>query len=66
LGEQNFAPHHVKPNLTTPEFEFTVVVLQILYWIYVNAIHSRVFILDLPTNIDSSFQEVVPARGFLA
>jgi hypothetical protein len=35
-----------------PELEFTVVCLQILVWIYVNAIHSRVFILDLPANID--------------
>jgi hypothetical protein len=34
------------------ELEFTVVYLQILVWIYVNAIHSHVFILDLPANID--------------
>jgi hypothetical protein len=32
----------------TPELEFTVVCWQILVWIYVNAIHSRAFILDLP------------------
>jgi hypothetical protein len=36
----------------SPELEFTVVCLQVLVWIYVNAIHSRVFILDLPANID--------------
>jgi hypothetical protein len=36
------------------ELEFTAVCLQILVWIYVNAIHSRVFILDLPANIDFS------------
>jgi hypothetical protein len=36
----------------SPELEFTVVCLQILVWIYVNAIHSCGFILDLPANID--------------
>jgi hypothetical protein len=40
------------PVLKTPKLEFTVVCLQILVWIYVNAIHSRVLILDLPANID--------------
>jgi hypothetical protein len=34
------------------ELVFTELILQILYWIYEIAIHSRVFILDLPHNID--------------
>jgi hypothetical protein len=34
------------------ELEFTDLILQILYWIYelANAIHIRVFLLDLPKN----------------
>jgi hypothetical protein len=35
----------------TPELVFTELILQILYWIYEIAIHSRVFQLDLPTTI---------------
>jgi hypothetical protein len=35
-----------------PEFVFTELVLQIFYWIYDIAIHSRIFILDLSSNID--------------
>jgi hypothetical protein len=47
----------------TSELEFTVVCLQILVWIYVNAIHSRVFILDLPANIDSEIYIIPFWRG---
>jgi hypothetical protein len=36
----------------TPELVFTELILQTLYWICAIAIHSRVFVLDLPTNID--------------
>jgi hypothetical protein len=35
-----------------PELVFTEIILQILYCIYEIAIHSRIFILDLPTNIE--------------
>jgi hypothetical protein len=38
--------------LSTPELVFTELVLQILYWIYEIAIHSGIFILEIPTNID--------------
>jgi hypothetical protein len=34
-----------------PELLFTELIYQILYWIYEIAIHSRVFILDLPIRI---------------
>jgi hypothetical protein len=34
------------------ELVFTVLFLKILYWIYEVVIHSRIFILDLPANID--------------
>jgi hypothetical protein len=36
----------------TTELLFTQLVLQILLWIYQFAIQGRVFITDLPTNID--------------
>jgi hypothetical protein len=36
----------------SPELVFTELILQILYWFYVIVIHSRIFILDLPINID--------------
>jgi hypothetical protein len=39
-------------NFLIPELVFTELILQILYWIYEIAIHSRVFILDLPTYKD--------------
>jgi hypothetical protein len=39
-------------TLIKPELVFTKLTLQILEWIYVIAIHSCVFILDLETNID--------------
>jgi hypothetical protein len=42
--------HVLNPNCT--ELVFTVVILQILNCIYEIAIHSRVFILDLPNDID--------------
>jgi hypothetical protein len=34
------------------ELVFTELILQILYGIYEIAIHSRIFLMDLPTNID--------------
>jgi hypothetical protein len=42
----------IAAKFSIPELEFTVVCLQILVLIYVNAIHSCAFILDLPANID--------------
>jgi hypothetical protein len=50
--QPRFLKTKICSKFLTTEFEFTVVCLQILVWIYVNAIHSRVFILDLPANID--------------
>jgi hypothetical protein len=35
-----------------PELVLTEQILQVLYWIYAIAIHSRVSVVDLPTNID--------------
>jgi hypothetical protein len=55
MGNLNLMPlsfYSKAVNVARQELEFTVVSLQILVWIYVNAIHSRVFILDLPANID--------------
>jgi hypothetical protein len=39
--------HYCVPS----ELVFTELILLILYWIDEIAIHSRAFILDLPTNI---------------
>jgi hypothetical protein len=36
----------------TPELVFTELILQILYWIYKIAIHSRDIIMDLSTNLE--------------
>jgi hypothetical protein len=40
-----------KINISRPEYVFTELILQSLYWIYEIAIHD-IFILDLPTNIE--------------
>jgi hypothetical protein len=42
----------VQTRVADPEWVFTVLILKILHWSYEIAIHSRVFILDLPTRID--------------
>jgi hypothetical protein len=42
------------PKAECFQLVFTDLIFQILYWIYEIAIHSRVFLLDLPTNIDLS------------
>jgi hypothetical protein len=35
---------------TIPELVFNELILHNLYWIYEIAVHSHVFLLDLPTN----------------
>jgi hypothetical protein len=39
--------------LNIPELAFTELILYILYWIYEIAIHSPIFILDFPTNLQN-------------
>jgi hypothetical protein len=43
---------HLTNNGHRPEWVFTKLILQILYWISEIVIHSRVYILDLPASID--------------
>jgi hypothetical protein len=38
--------------VVTAELVFTKLILQLLHWVSEIGIHSRVFILDLPVNID--------------
>jgi hypothetical protein len=49
-GNYLFSPVHIMKE--NPELVFTELILQYLYWICEIVIHSRVFVLDLPSNID--------------
>jgi hypothetical protein len=57
-----------KKDLFFTELEFTELILQILYWIYEIAmyLYSRIFVLDLPTNIDLKYIFCLPGNWVIS
>jgi hypothetical protein len=58
------AHHDVIRHQFVAEFVFTVIILQILVWIYEIAIHSRIFILDFPATICEIYT-ILCLRGYI-